>query len=76
MGKQLGFFITGGSDFHGEGLRKDRKLGHGCKGEKLLPRLWTEELLPHLPFYEKVETHLEGGATEPVLKIWKSNLVD
>lgn len=76
MGRRLGFFITGGSDFHGEGVRKDRKLGHGCKGEKLPHRLWTEELLPHLQNYEKIETQVEGGATEPVLKIWKSNIVD
>lgn len=73
MGRKLGFFITGGSDFHGEGVRKDRKLGHGCNGEKLPHRLWTEELLPHLQSYS---TQVEGGATEPMFKIWQSNMVD
>ena len=76
MGKRLGFFITGGSDFHGEGIRKDRKLGHGCKGDKLPHRLWTEELLPHLTSVEKIGDYTEGGAMEPVFKIWKSKTTD
>ena len=48
MGHRLGFFITGGSDFHGEAVRKDRKMGYGTRGLKLEDRLWTEELLPHI----------------------------
>lgn len=48
MGKKIGYFITGGSDFHGEGLRKGRELGYGAGGEKIQERLWTQELLPRL----------------------------
>lgn len=48
IGKKIGYFITGGSDFHGEGIRKNRKLGYGAGGEKLQERLWTEELRPRL----------------------------
>lgn len=76
MGRRLGYFITGGSDFHGEGLRKDRKLGYGSGGEKLEHRLWTEELLPRLPQIEKVKDYSAGDATEPVFKIWKSITTD
>ena len=76
MGRRLGFFITGGSDFHGEGIRKDRKLGHGCKGDKIPRRLWTEELLPRLTFTERLQECDAGGAMEPVFKIWKSNTTD
>lgn len=45
---RTGFFVTGGSDFHGEHIRKDRKIGYACNGEKIPERLWTEELLPRL----------------------------
>ena len=76
MGRRLGFFITGGSDFHGEGIRKDRKLGHGCKGDKIPLRLWTEELLPKLSNIETVTGYGAGEAMEPVFKIWKSNTTD
>ena len=76
IGRRLGYFITGGSDFHGEGLRKDRKLGYGSGGEKLEHRLWTEELFPRLPQIEKVKDYSAGDATEPVFKIWKSITTD
>ena len=46
LGKQIGFIITGGSDFHGEKIRSDRRLGHTCGGKKIEDRLYTEELLP------------------------------
>lgn len=50
LGRKLGFFITAASDFHGEKIRKDRKLGHTCGGrkidEKLIPEI--EELVAML----------------------------
>lgn len=48
LGRKLDFFITAGSDFHGPGVRKDRKLGHSCRMKKIEDRFWTEELRPHL----------------------------
>ncbi len=48
IARKIGLFVTGGSDYHGENSRKDRKLGHACNGEKIPERLWTEELLPQL----------------------------
>lgn len=76
IGKTLGYLITGGSDFHGEGLRKDRKLGYGSGGEKLQHQLWTEELLPHLSQVEKVKDYSAGDSTDPVFRIWKSITTD
>ncbi|HOE07774.1 MAG TPA: PHP domain-containing protein [Treponemataceae bacterium] len=46
MGRKLGFFITAGSDFHGEQVRKDRKIGHTAGMKKIDNRFWTEELEP------------------------------
>ncbi len=48
MGKNIGYFITGGSDFHGEHVRSDRKIGRTSGGKVIEERLWTEELLPRL----------------------------
>lgn len=48
IARKLDFFVTGGSDFHGEQGRKDRKLGYACGGEKIPERLWAEELEPRL----------------------------
>lgn len=48
LARKLGCFVTGGSDFHGEGVRADRRLGKTCGGKKIEERFWTEELLPHL----------------------------
>ena len=48
LARKLGCFVTGGSDFHGEGVRADRKIGKTCGGKKIEERLWYEELLPHL----------------------------
>ena len=47
--KKIGFFITAGSDFHGEKIRADRKLGHTCGNKKIEERFWLEELKPNLP---------------------------
>ena len=48
LGKKLGLIITAGSDFHGEKIRADRKLGHTCGGKKIDDRHYYEELLPAL----------------------------
>lgn len=48
LGRKIGFFITAGSDFHGEKIRSDRRLGHTCGGKKIEERFWTEELGPAL----------------------------
>ena len=48
LGKKLGLIITAGSDFHGEKIRADRKLGHTCGGKKIEDKHYYEELLPAL----------------------------
>lgn len=48
LAHSLGMVVTGGSDFHGEQVRADRRLGHTCGGKKIEDRLYFEELLPHL----------------------------
>ena len=48
LGRSLGYFITAGSDFHGERIRVDRKLGHTCGKKKIEDKYYFEELLPHL----------------------------
>lgn len=48
LGRKLGFFITAGSDFHGEKIRTDRRLGHTCGGKKIDDKYFFEELQPHL----------------------------
>ena len=49
LAKKIGFFVTAGSDFHGEKIRADRKLGHTCGNKKIEERFWLEELKPNLP---------------------------
>ncbi len=48
MGKKIGFFITAGSDFHGEHVRADRKIGKTSGGNTIEERFWFQELLPRL----------------------------
>lgn len=48
LGRKLGFFITAGSDFHGEKIRSDRRLGHTCGSKKIDNCFWTNELKPAL----------------------------
>lgn len=48
MAKRLGYFVTAGSDFHGESVRADRKIGHAAGQRKIEDRFWTEELAPAL----------------------------
>ena len=48
MARQIGFFITAGSDFHGEGVRADRKLGYTAGKTVIDDKYWTDELQPAL----------------------------
>lgn len=52
LGKKIGYFITGASDFHGEKIRADRKLGHTVGNKKIDDRFYFEELLPALKSQE------------------------
>ena len=45
---KYGFFVTAGSDFHGEKVRADRKLGHTCGNRKISDSFWTDGLEPAL----------------------------
>lgn len=42
LGRKIGYFITAGSDFHGEKIRADRKLGHTCGGKKIDDEVWEK----------------------------------
>ncbi|MBQ1197295.1 MAG: PHP domain-containing protein, partial [Spirochaetaceae bacterium] len=44
LARKLGFFVTAGSDFHGEKVRADRKIGHTAGGLKIDSRFWQDEL--------------------------------
>lgn len=46
--RKIGYFITAASDFHGEKIRADRKLGHTCNNKVIEDKFWTEELGPAL----------------------------
>ncbi len=48
LARKLGFFITAGSDFHGESVRADRKLGYTAGKIEIADKYWTEELRPAL----------------------------
>ncbi len=48
LGKKIGYFITAGSDFHGEKIRADRKLGYTVGRKKIDDKFYYEELLPNL----------------------------
>ncbi len=45
LGRKIGFIITAGSDFHGEKIRSDRRLGHTAGGKKIDDKYYNEELL-------------------------------
>ena len=42
LAHKIGFFITAGSDFHGEKIRSDRRLGHTCGGKKIEDKYWED----------------------------------
>ncbi len=45
LGRKIGFIITAGSDFHGEKIRSDRRLGHTAGGKKIDDKYYFEELM-------------------------------
>lgn len=48
IAENLGMFVTAGSDFHGEAVRRDRKPGITAAEKKIDDRFWFEELKPAL----------------------------
>ena len=42
LAKKIGYFVTAGSDFHGEKIRGDRKLGYTCGGRKIEDDVWEK----------------------------------
>ena len=48
LARTLGFIVTAGSDYHGEAVRTDRRIGHTCGGYKIDDRFYFEELMPAL----------------------------
>lgn len=46
--RKLGLFVTAASDFHGEKIRPDRKLGFTAGKRKIEDKFWNEELGPAL----------------------------
>ncbi|MCR5437417.1 MAG: PHP domain-containing protein [Treponema sp.] len=40
LAAKLGMIVTAGSDFHGEKIRADRKLGYTCGGRKIDDSIW------------------------------------
>lgn len=48
LARTLGLFVTAGSDFHGEKIRADRRIGHTAGLLKIDDRFWTDELKPAL----------------------------
>ena len=48
IARKYNFFVTAGSDFHGEKIRRDRKPGHTAGDKKIDDKYYYEELLPAL----------------------------
>ena len=42
LAAKIGYFVTAGSDFHGEKIRADRRLGHTCGGRKIEVEVWDK----------------------------------
>ncbi|MBR4790812.1 MAG: PHP domain-containing protein [Treponema sp.] len=42
LAQKIGYFVTAGSDFHGEKIRGDRKLGYTCGGRKIEDDIWEK----------------------------------
>lgn len=53
LARKLGFFVTAGSDFHGEKIRTDRKPGHTCGEKTIEDKYYFEELKPFLDNLER-----------------------
>lgn len=48
LARELGFFVTAGSDFHGTSIRADRRLGITAGNIHIPERYYYDELLPAL----------------------------
>ncbi len=48
LARKLGMFVTAGSDFHGEKVRKDRHIGYTAGKIKIEDRFYNDELYPAL----------------------------
>ncbi len=48
LAEKLGMFVTAGSDFHGEKVRKDRHIGYTAGKIKIDDRFYNNELYPAL----------------------------
>ena len=48
LARKLGMTATAGSDFHGEKVRADRKIGYTAGKSKIEDKFWYEELKPAL----------------------------
>ena len=46
LARDLGFIVSAGSDYHGEAVRTDRRIGHTCGGSKIEDRFYFDEVLP------------------------------
>lgn len=46
LAKKMGLIFTGGSDFHGEKVRADRKIGYTAGKRKLDDHFYEDQLLP------------------------------
>ena len=42
LAQKIGYFVTAGSDFHGEKIRSDRRLGHTCGGRTIEDEVWDK----------------------------------
>lgn len=50
LAHKIGFIVTGGSDFHGEKIRSDRRIAHTCGGRRLEDSIWDniKDLIYHI----------------------------
>lgn len=46
LARELGFIVSAGSDYHGEAIRTDRRIGHTCGGFKIDERFYFDEVAP------------------------------
>ena len=61
IARKLELFVTAGSDFHGEAVRRDRKPAHASGDMIIEDRFWTEELLPALTRRNELKNSFTGG---------------
>lgn len=61
IARKLELFVTAGSDFHGEAVRRDRKPAHASGDMIIEDRFWTEELSPALIKQNELKNSFTGG---------------